>query len=45
MYGPHDHLLAIGRLLVDSVCLGVGGASAVTLLWLALVRDMERLGC
>ena len=40
-YGPHGHLLAIWRLLVDSICLGIGLAPARTLLWLPLVQNLE----
>lgn len=45
MYGPQRHLLAIRRLLVDSVCQGPGGAPAPTLPWLPLVKSRERLRC
>lgn len=44
MYGPQGHSLAVRRLLVDSLLLGVGRAAARTLLWLPLVENTERLG-
>lgn len=45
MYGPHSHLLAIRRLLVDSICQGLGKAAALTLLWLPLVKNISRVRC
>lgn len=43
MYGPQRHLLAIRRLLVDSICGGTGRATALTPPWLPSVRNRDRV--
>lgn len=45
MYGPQRHLLAIRRLLEDSICRGTGRAGPLPLPWWPSVRKRETERC